>query len=204
MSTENLAADDTIPSSPSLGADDEDHQTRRKRRGLLRMYYGVDDHVTSSHQTNPLDIDSSGFKVDEYLEKMLKELSLTDLYEKERKMKKETQQLDSNMQYLVYENHSKFIKASETIKEMKDDFQRLEDDMSQLNSRVTEIRTSSDTINDALAERKQQIAKLSSVHHLLKKLQFLFELPGRLSKCLELNAFSQAVKYLILLLYLPV
>jgi hypothetical protein len=195
MSTENLAADDTIPSSPSLGADDEDHQTRRKRRGLLRMYYGVDDHVTSSHQTNPLDIDSSGFKVDEYLEKMLKELSLTDLYEKERKMKKETQQLDSNMQYLVYENHSKFIKASETIKEMKDDFQRLEDDMSQLNSRVTEIRTSSDTINDALAERKQQIAKLSSVHHLLKKLQFLFELPGRLSKCLELNAFSQAVNY---------
>lgn len=30
----------------------------------------------------------------------------------------ETQQLDSNMQYLVYENHSKFIKASETIKEV--------------------------------------------------------------------------------------
>ena len=31
----------------------------------------------------------------------------------------ETQQLDSNMQYLVYENHSKFITASETIKEVR-------------------------------------------------------------------------------------
>jgi len=30
----------------------------------------------------------------------------------------EIQELDSNMQYLVYENHSKFIKASETIREV--------------------------------------------------------------------------------------
>ena len=32
----------------------------------------------------------------------------------------EIQELDSNMQYLVYENHSKFIKASETIREVSD------------------------------------------------------------------------------------
>ena len=31
----------------------------------------------------------------------------------------EIQELDSNMQYLVYENHSKFIKASETIREVR-------------------------------------------------------------------------------------
>ena len=31
----------------------------------------------------------------------------------------EIQELDSNMQYLVYENHSKFIKASETIREVE-------------------------------------------------------------------------------------
>lgn len=61
---------------------------RRRRRGLLRMYYGVDDQELASQQGNPLDIDSAGFKVDQYMEKMLKELSLTDLYEKERRMKK--------------------------------------------------------------------------------------------------------------------
>lgn len=112
------------------------------------------------------------------------------------------------MQHLVYENHSKFIKASETIKEMKSDFQSLEDGMSELGSRIERIQTSSNSINEALSERKQQIAKLSSVHHLLKKvelhllalcnffwqLQFLFELPGRLKKCLERSAYSQAVK----------
>ena len=118
------------------------------------MYYGVTDEgaggASAREPANPLDIDSSGFKVDQYMEKMLRNLSLTDLYDKERKVKKggqrnaylfkdkifciaycwechslcmiflcvETLQLDSNMQHLVYENHSKFIKASETIKEV--------------------------------------------------------------------------------------
>ena len=31
---------------------------------------------------------------------------------------KDISELDSKMQYLVYENHSKFIKASETIREV--------------------------------------------------------------------------------------
>ena len=194
---------------------------RRRRRGLLRMYYGVDDSV-QLQQDNPLDIDKAGFKADMFMEKMLKETSLNNLYKQEERMKKgnygvhnthtlcthtlsthtyypipilsvhipsahtlttiypypqhthllpythtldthtyypipipsthtlttlypyplhtlpyththttcshqpppphthtsEIQELDSNMQYLVYENHSKFIKASETIREV--------------------------------------------------------------------------------------
>lgn len=52
---------------------------------------------------------------------------------------------------------------------MKDDFQCLEDDMGRLSMRMREIKDSSDRINNSLADRKQQITKLSSVHHLLKK-----------------------------------
>lgn len=33
------------------------------------------------------------------------------------------------------------------------------------------------------------------VHTLLRKLQFLFELPARLTKCVELEAYGQAVRY---------
>ncbi|XP_072407060.1 vacuolar protein sorting-associated protein 51 homolog [Chiloscyllium punctatum] len=36
---------------------------------------------------------------------------------------------------------------------------------------------------------------LSGVHTLLRKLQFLFELPARLNKCIELEAYGQAVRY---------
>lgn len=38
------------------------------------------------------------------------------------------------------------------------------------------------------------LCSISGVHSLLRKLQFLFELPARLNKCLELQAYAQAVK----------
>lgn len=52
---------------------------------------------------------------------------------------------------------------------MKSDFQSMEDRMSTLSDKMTTISASSDTINTALSARKQQIAKLSGVHNLLKK-----------------------------------
>eukprot|EP00731_Ephydatia_muelleri_P020952 Em0013g679a len=185
-------SEEAIESQPSENGSD-DQQLRRRRRGLLRMYYGVDESATNQVQDDPLNIDRAEFTVDKYMGNVLKESSLNDLYKREERTKRDISELDSKMQYLVYENHSKFIKASETIREMKDDFQRLEDDMNRLNSRMAEISSASNSINGALADRKQQIMKFCGVHHLLKKLQFLFELPYRLKKCLEMGFYDQAV-----------
>ena len=63
-------------------------QIRRRRRGLLRMYYGVDEQESSEQPSDPMDIDEMGFKPDQYLEKLLKELSLVELFDKERQMKR--------------------------------------------------------------------------------------------------------------------
>lgn len=52
------------------------------------MYYGVDEQESIQHQSDPLDIDALGFKPDQYLEKLLKELSLIELFDKERQMKR--------------------------------------------------------------------------------------------------------------------
>jgi len=97
----------------------------------------------------------------------------------------EIRELDGDMQRLVYENYSKFIKATDMIREvyftflviapptfvlqMKSDFHRMEDEMSLLSGKMQEIMSASANINSALANRRQQIAKLSGVHHLLKK-----------------------------------
>ena len=62
---------------------------RKRRRGLLRMYYGVDDQVPEE-KINPMDIDSTQFKSDMFMEKVLKECSLNELYQMEGKMKKGT------------------------------------------------------------------------------------------------------------------
>ena len=41
--------------------------------------------------------------------------------------------------------------------------------MNHLNARMAEISSASNSINGALADRKQQITKFCGVHHLLKK-----------------------------------
>ncbi len=52
------------------------------------MYYGVDDQESSEQHSDPMDIDALGFKPDQYLEKLLKEMSLIQLFDKERQMKR--------------------------------------------------------------------------------------------------------------------
>ena len=66
--------------------------------------------------------------------------------------------------------------------------------MESLAANMETIRDFSDRINDTLADKRQKIKKLSGVHGMLKKLQFLFELPSRLKKCMEMGAHSQAVR----------
>ena len=66
---------------------EEDVRMRKRRRGLLRMYYGVDDQVPEQ-KANPMDIDHAQFRSDMFMEKVLKECSLNELYHMEGKMKK--------------------------------------------------------------------------------------------------------------------
>lgn len=68
-------------------AGEGEHQVRKRRRGLLRMYYGVDENGPQQEE-NPLDIDKSGFRPQQFMEKTLKESSLNQLYRQEEKMKK--------------------------------------------------------------------------------------------------------------------
>lgn len=60
---------------------------RKRHRGLLRMYYGVDDGGTQQ-AGDPLDIDKTAFQSQMFMEKLLKESSLNQLYFQEDKMKK--------------------------------------------------------------------------------------------------------------------
>ncbi len=52
---------------------------------------------------------------------------------------------------------------------------------------------SSSRINENLADRRVRIQKLNGVRRLLKKLSFIFELPTRLKRTVELDAGAEAV-----------
>uniref|UniRef100_A0A2K6TW80 Vacuolar protein sorting-associated protein 51 homolog n=1 Tax=Saimiri boliviensis boliviensis TaxID=39432 RepID=A0A2K6TW80_SAIBB len=113
----------------------------------------------------------------------------------ETDMVRQIRALDSDMQTLVYENYNKFISATDTIRKMKNDFRKMEDEMDRLATNMAVITDFSARISATLQDRHERITKLAGVHALLRKLQFLFELPSRLTKCVELGAYGQAVRY---------
>uniref|UniRef100_H2M4S0 Vacuolar protein sorting-associated protein 51 homolog n=1 Tax=Oryzias latipes TaxID=8090 RepID=H2M4S0_ORYLA len=171
---------------------------RRKVHGMLKLYYGLDEEGKISEKSqslDPCDINGPHFDPELYLNKLRRECSLAELMDQETCMVKQIRSLDSDMQTLVYENYNKFISATDTIRKMKNDFKKMEDEMDCLSANMAAITDFSANISGTLQDQHAQITKLSAVHTLLRKLQFLFELPARLNKCLELKAYAQAVSF---------
>ena len=125
---------------------------------------------------------------------VLKAKSLPELVQHSNELSVEIKELDSDMQMLVYENYNKFISTTDTIQDMKTKVDGMEGEMGRLAAAVSEITESSSRINENLADRRVRIQKLNGVRRLLKKLSFIFELPTRLKRTVELDAGAEAVR----------
>ncbi|CAF1094928.1 unnamed protein product [Didymodactylos carnosus] len=142
---------------------------------------------------DPSDIDSPGFDPETYVTKLLRESRLTALIDKEQLLTKQIKIYDNEMQTLVYENYNKFISATDTIRQMKKDFKKMEDEMSNLITNMNSINTFNHKIHLTLDVRRQEIRKLTSIHLLLQKIQYLFQLPTKLKEYANLGQYDQAV-----------
>ncbi|XP_068455812.1 vacuolar protein sorting-associated protein 51 homolog [Clinocottus analis] len=181
----------------AAGSESEDSGRKRRVHGMLKLYYGMDEEGKAAEMAkslDPCDINGPHFDHEVFLNKLRRECSLAELMDQETCMVKQIRSLDSDMQTLVYENYNKFISATDTIRKMKNDFKKMEDEMDGLSANMAAITEFSACISGTLQDQHAQITKLSGVHTLLRKLQFLFELPARLNKCLELQAYAQAVR----------
>ena len=78
---------------------------------------------------------------------------------------------------------------------MKDQVENMEAEMSKLLANMNNIATNCSVIETRFKPNRSEIEKLVGVRGLLKKLEFLFELPTRLRKNIELGAYDRAVKY---------
>lgn len=104
----------------------EGGHSRRVPHADLKSYYGQLGDSGAGGSTaagataagGPCDINGTSFEKDVYLNKLLHEKSLTELMDKETEMVRNIKMLDSDMQTLVYENYSKFISATDTIRKV--------------------------------------------------------------------------------------
>jgi len=66
----------------------------------------------------PNTADSTAFEPTKFVSKFLHEAKPTDLLHKDNSLMTEIKELDGDLKTLVYENYSKFIAASDTIRKV--------------------------------------------------------------------------------------
>ncbi|KAK4538917.1 hypothetical protein RGQ29_032174, partial [Quercus rubra] len=189
-----------------MGVDDLPMDDKAKRmRDLLSSFYSPDPSISpdsDSPSSRPQqitldDINSTSFDPDHYMNFLVEKSNLEGLLQRHVEMAAEIKNLDTDLQMLVYENYNKFISATDTIKRMKTNIVGMESNMEGLLEKIMSVQSRSDGVNTSLFEKREHIEKLHRTYNLLRKVQFIFDLPVRLGKCIKSEAYADAVRFYI-------
>ncbi|KAJ2805156.1 hypothetical protein H4R20_002206 [Coemansia guatemalensis] len=167
----------TLPSTPS---------------GLKQQTDATKERTAKRRTTN--DIDGSGFDAKKYLKKLLESQGVAGLLQADNQLVREVRQIDGAMKTMVYENYSRFIRATQAIQQMKRDADHMDAEMAKLTQRVGAIAAKGTAVNDAFAQRREHIQRLSREHRALGGLQFLFALPTQLNRLIGAARFVEAAQ----------
>ncbi|KAK4749015.1 hypothetical protein SAY87_026464 [Trapa incisa] len=181
-----------------MAANDVPLDDKAKRmRDLLSSFYSPDPSMSSSSpKLASLDsINTASFDANQYMNLLVQKSNLEVLLKRHVEMAAEIKNLDTDLQMLVYENYNKFISATDTIKRMKSNIVGMETNMEQLLEKITSVQSRSDGVNTSLFEKREHIEKLHRTRNLLRKVQFIYDLPARLGKCIKSEAYADAVKF---------
>ncbi|MED6225232.1 Vacuolar protein sorting-associated protein 51 [Stylosanthes scabra] len=183
-----------------MGADEVPLDDKAKRmRDLLSSFYSPESAMStathSAKHASPDDVNSNSFDPDHYMNIMVHKSNLEALLQRHVEMAAEIKNLDTDLQMLVYENYNKFISATDTIKRMKSNISGMETNMEQLLEKIMSVQSRSDTVNTSLFDKREHIEKLHRTCNLLRKVQFIYDLPDRLNKCIKSEAYADAVRF---------
>ncbi|XP_071696754.1 vacuolar protein sorting-associated protein 51 homolog [Rutidosis leptorrhynchoides] len=173
----------------------------KRTRDLLSSFYSQDSSQTSvpTNSTSrfaTLDtINTTSFDADQYMNLLVQKSNLEGLLQRHVEMAAEIKNLDTDLQMLVYENYNKFISATDTIKRMKNNIVGMEVNMEQLLDKIMSVQSRSDGVNTSLFEKREHIEKLHRTRNLLRKVQFIYDLPTTLGKCIKSEAYGDAVRF---------
>ena len=165
-----------------------------KITALMANFYGVselDDEGGDNAEFDVTNIDSSSFDASAYVLRAVRDDELSDLLRADETLITEVQELNNDMQNLVYENYNKFISATDTIRKMKDQVEGMETEIETLISTMDAVGERSSQINTNLQPKRERVENIQSLQRLIKRLEFLFELPLRLKRSIELEVSDQ-------------
>jgi len=159
-------------------SDPSAEEKARRVRSLLSSYYGGGVGGSSPKTQSLPAIDRDGFDHDAYVTESVRDVPLAELQARCVSMAGEIKQLDGDMQMLVYENYSKFIVATDTVKHMRTNVDTIEGRVEELTTSVDATAAKAEAVNEKLSSHREQIEQLNGVRALIKKLQAVFDLPA--------------------------
>jgi len=121
--------------------------------------------------------------------------SLEELLLLENNLVSEVRTLDGNMQTLVYENYNKFISATDTIRDMKSNVERMEEQMNKLSQNMSRIQELSKSVEDSTSTRQSEIQRLVQINDELQKIKYIYELPASLRAAIDANKNKQQLDF---------
>ncbi|KAL2507599.1 Vps51/Vps67 family (components of vesicular transport) protein [Forsythia ovata] len=174
----------------------------KRMRDLLSSFYSPDlpsaslrPNASFSRFATLDTINATSFDADHYMNLLVQKANLEELLKKHVEMASEIKNLDTDLQTLVYENYNKFISATDAIKRMKNNINGMEAKMEQLTEKMMSVQSRSDGVNTSLLAKREHVEKLHCTRNLLRKVQFIYDLPTRLEKCIKSEAYADAVKF---------
>lgn len=135
----------------------------RRNRAALRDYYGLKANQSADDYPPPLsaeveeeevnELDSDGFDAERHVEKLLAAESLESILRTEARLISETMNLDGEKKSLVYDNYSKLIAATETIRKMRTNMDPLTPTTTSLTPVISHIAETALTLSQSLKQQ---------------------------------------------------
>ncbi|KIW00904.1 uncharacterized protein PV09_07651 [Verruconis gallopava] len=176
--------------------------TSRRNRAALRDYYnikpsGVGEDADAQSSTPPPDpaaeshsplseLDREGFDAGAYVRKLLEQEGLEGILKVENELVGEIRGLDGDRKALVYDNYSKLISATDTIKRMRTNMDPLAPTTSTLAPAISHIAQTAATLSSDLAthvptDGSQSVLRQSKAR---QTVQWVLGAPDRLEQLL--------------------
>jgi len=162
---------------------------------VLNAYYRIEqDPTADAKDTSEVNLDEKGFDAQKYFDTTISWKDMTTVRKLAKALDREVQDLDAEMQELVFENYSKFTHAAGVIKQMKFCFEGMQPDINLLEQQVDRLSGCQRRVEDGVDKRAYQIDDHLKQQRVCKKLQVLFALPDTLKRCLDHGQYGQAVE----------
>lgn len=161
----------------------------QQKHSLLKQYY-----LKRADRLDPLDIDKQEYHPQAALNLLEKDFNYIQFISYSNTLSNDIKQLDGNMKTLVYQNYSKFLAAQEVIRKIKKTSIDMEEQVSNINDKMSLITTRLASLSHIDAKIKNT-QDLYNVNDLMVKLDYIISMPRILVSLLNNKKYSEAVLF---------